>query len=98
MRDHPATGLSFTPRLPSRITKLRFRMRYQARLLEVTLVHHSATYELLDGDELTITERGEEITLEPGKVETRPIPDLPAVPRPKQPAGREPMPRAALTS
>ena len=98
MRDHPSMGLSFAPRLPSRITKLRFRMRYRGRLLEVTLVHHSATYELLEGEELKILERGEELTLEPGKVETRPIPDLPPVPRPKQPAGREPMPRAALTS
>ena len=32
MRDHPAMGLSFTPRLPSRITKLRFRMRYQSQV------------------------------------------------------------------
>ncbi|MBO0702396.1 MAG: glycoside hydrolase family 65 protein [Candidatus Dormibacteraeota bacterium] len=98
MRDHPAEGLSFCPRLPSRITKLRFRMRYRGRLLEVTLVHHSATYALLEGDALTILEREEELTLEPGSPVTRPIPDQPALPRPQQPKGREPMPRAALSS
>ncbi len=98
MRDHPSEGLSFTPRLPSRITKLRFRMRYQGRLLEVELVHHSATYRLLEGDALTIVERGEKVRLEPKAPVTRPIPDLPPLPRPRQPVGREPAPRAALTS
>ncbi|MGH7911592.1 MAG: glycoside hydrolase family 65 protein [Candidatus Dormibacteraceae bacterium] len=98
MRDHPSEGLSFSPRLPSRLTKLRFRMTYRSRLLEVTVQHHDVTYEVLQGEGMTIRERGQPLELKPRVPVRRPIPDPPALTRPRQPAGREPMARAGLST
>lgn len=87
-----AGHLLFAPRLPGGITRLAFRMRYRGRKIAVTVHTASATYEVLDGPELTITHHGEKLTIGHKSIE-RPIPPMVAPLRPNQPPGREPLPR-----
>jgi beta-phosphoglucomutase len=58
--------LCFDPRLPERLTGMRFRLRFHGRLLEVGLTRDHATYLLLEGDPLSITHRGRTIALTTG--------------------------------
>ena len=89
MRDSGKT-LAFAPRLPSRLTRLRFGLLYRGRRLRVEVRHDQATYELLDGEPLEIIHHGEPITVEPGGPLKCPIPPAPQYPPPHQPHGREP--------
>ena len=89
MRDHGET-LAFAPRLPSRLTRLRFGLLYRGRSLRVEVRAGQATYELLDGDPLEILHHGEPITVEPGGPLKCPVPPAPQRPTPHQPHGREP--------
>jgi alpha,alpha-trehalose phosphorylase len=90
MRDHGET-LTFAPRLPARLTRLRFRLLYRGRRLRVTVAGREAHYELLDGEPLTIGHHGEPVELETvGEVVARTLPPPRECVRPDQPAGREP--------
>jgi alpha,alpha-trehalose phosphorylase len=84
--------LTFTPRIPDRISSLRFRLRFRARKLCVTVTAGQAKYELLDGEPLPLVHHGEQFTLGAEPV-VRKIPELAAGPRPEQPPGREPYSR-----
>ena len=64
MRDFDGK-LSFNPRLPSAWHRLRFPLRYHARQITVDITHELLTFELLEGDPLTIHVHDEEHTLEP---------------------------------
>jgi alpha,alpha-trehalose phosphorylase len=87
-----AGRLRFAPRLPSAISRLEFRIRYRGRRIAVTVEHDEATYELRDGDPITIEHHTAELEL--GDMpERRPIPPPPRLSRPHQPAGRAPRPR-----
>jgi len=90
MRDHTETP-SFSPRLPSRLQRLAFRLMIRGRRLAVEIRPGEATYALLDGDEeLLLTHHGEEITVVPGAPETRELPPIPRRRPPVQPPTREP--------
>jgi alpha,alpha-trehalose phosphorylase len=84
--------LRFAPRLPSAISRLEFRVRYRGRRIAVTVDHEEATYDLRDGDPITIEHHSDALELG-DKPERRPIPPPPRLPRPEQPAGRAPRPR-----
>ncbi|HYZ56225.1 MAG TPA: glycoside hydrolase family 65 protein [Streptosporangiaceae bacterium] len=84
--------LTFSPRLPGGISRLRFHLRYRGRLLRVTVAGREATYELLDGEPLVIFHHGERLDLN-SKPTQRKIPPIIAGPRPHQPPGREPIDR-----
>jgi alpha,alpha-trehalose phosphorylase len=84
--------LTFAPRLPGGISRLRFHLRYRARLLRVTVTGREATYELLEGEPLGIFHHGERLELT-DKLAERKIPPIQAGPRPHQPPGREPISR-----
>jgi alpha,alpha-trehalose phosphorylase len=81
--------LRFSPRLPERLGRLRFRLRFKGRLLEVEVRDHEAAYRLLEGEPLTIWHFDEEIEVGAEPVE-RKAPELPHVEPVKQPAGRAP--------
>ena len=49
MRDHDGT-LSFKPRLPEALARLKFRLGYRARRLQVEVHRDRATYSLLDAE------------------------------------------------
>jgi alpha,alpha-trehalose phosphorylase len=95
MRD---TGgrLRFAPRLPGVLGRLRFRVLFRGRSLEIEVRPEEATYSLLTGDAVTFSHHGEELTVHPYEPETRPIPSAPRRDRPRQPPGREPRRRAAV--
>jgi alpha,alpha-trehalose phosphorylase len=87
---HQDSRVSFTPRLPEGIARLKFHVLIRGRRLHVEVTHPQARYELDDGEPLTIIHYGQELNLLPDKAQTRPIPSMPARSRPSQPPGREP--------
>ena len=91
MRLHGGT-LAFSPRLPSGISGLTFRLRYRGRKLLVAVSAHHARYELLEGAPLPLIHHGEQLLLEEKPVE-RETPPIEAGPRPRQPCSRQPVPR-----
>jgi alpha,alpha-trehalose phosphorylase len=88
MRDHNGE-LTFAPRLPSRISRLRFRVVYRGRCLAVTVTKEQATYRLAEGEPLDIRHHGRQVTIE-DKEMTLEIPPPPQVEPVRQPAGRGP--------
>jgi alpha,alpha-trehalose phosphorylase len=84
--------LRFAPRLPSAISRLEFRIRYRGRRIAVTVDHEHATYDLRDGDPITIEHHSKPFELG-DKRQRRTIPSPPRLPRPEQPPGRAPVPR-----
>ena len=95
MRDHDGV-LSFTPRLPERLTRLAFGMCFRERRLRVEVTHEQARYSLLEGSPLEVTHHGHAITVTTGRPVTCPIPALAAKATPTQPHGRSPAPRRAM--
>ena len=81
--------LWFTPRVPSDIGRLRFRVRYRGSGIEVETDGRSATYRLWDGPPLTVHHEGEAFDLGAEDV-VRTVTQVPHKPRPLQPPGREP--------
>ncbi|GIG90788.1 glycoside hydrolase family 65 protein [Plantactinospora endophytica] len=96
LRDHTPT-LAFAPRLPSRIDRLEFSLRYRGVHLRVDVRPHEATYSLRDGepdDALELLHHGETLRVTCLDAVTRPIPPAHrAGPQPAQPAGRAPVRR-----
>ncbi|HSS08754.1 MAG TPA: glycosyl hydrolase family 65 protein, partial [Acidimicrobiales bacterium] len=88
--------LTFTPRLPSQISRLAFRLRYRGRRLKVTVTPEAATYELLNGPSISLSHHGEKVVLVDEPV-ARPLPPIRSGPRPTQPPGRQPLDRHAPT-
>jgi alpha,alpha-trehalose phosphorylase len=89
MRDHDGT-LAFSPKLPTALVRLNFRLVFRGRRFLVDVRHGEATYTLLEGDALKLAHHGEMLTVSPGAPVTRAIPPPPRRRRPKQPQGREP--------
>jgi alpha,alpha-trehalose phosphorylase len=90
MRDHN-DKLSFAPRLPSRITRMAFRVAFRGRCVRVEVRPNEARYELLgQGDTLGLLHHGEPFDLEPGRPQTLSVPRAPNRAPPKQPPGCEP--------
>jgi alpha,alpha-trehalose phosphorylase len=90
MRDHDEK-LAFAPRLPSRLTRLAFRVGFRNRCVRVEVTQGEARYELLgQGEPLELLHHGEPFELEPGSPQTLPVPRAPNRPPPKQPAGCAP--------
>lgn len=87
---HTGGTLSFTPRLPERLSRLAFHMEIRGRRLRVEIRTGTATYTLLTGTSMTIRHHGEVLTLTPGSSTSRTIPDATLRPAPEQPPGRRP--------
>jgi alpha,alpha-trehalose phosphorylase len=95
MRDHDGK-LSFAPRLPARLKRLTFRLRFRGRRLKVEVSDSDsdsdseAVYTLLEGSPLSIEHHGKTIRLSgPEPVRER-VPSMPNRPAPSQPPGRAP--------
>jgi alpha,alpha-trehalose phosphorylase len=95
MRDYGET-LSFAPRLPSRLTRMAFRVAFRGNCLRVEVGQKEARYELLGkGEPLELLHHGEPFEIEPGHPQTHPVPRPPNRPPPKQPPGCEPRRRGS---
>jgi alpha,alpha-trehalose phosphorylase len=89
-RDHDQR-LSFSPRLPEGIGRLRFPVVFRGRRLLVQIEPDGATYALDEGEEaLEFLHWGELVTVHGGAAEHRPLPEPPDLEPPRQPPGREP--------
>jgi alpha,alpha-trehalose phosphorylase len=91
MRDSGAT-LEFAPRLPSRLTRLTFRLVYRGSRLRVDVHPEETRYELLHGEPLEFLHHGEPVAVGPDSPQIRAVPAAPRRTAPPQPAGR-PVPR-----
>ena len=89
MRDHDGQ-LSFAPRLPARLSRLKFHLGYQGRRLTVDVDRKYATYSIAGGEPLSISHHGKPLTVKAGQRARRVIPKLEPRPAPRQPAGRAP--------
>ncbi|MCZ2850888.1 glycoside hydrolase family 65 protein [Modestobacter sp. VKM Ac-2978] len=97
MRDHGGR-LTFAPRLPSRIRRLRFRVVFQGNCLSVTVTPEKATYRLVYGEgPLETAHHGEPIVVTAETVE-REIPPPPVVDPVRQPPHAAPRRRNRPTS
>ncbi len=94
MRDHGG-ALSFAPRLPGALGRLRFRLCFRGRRLEVDVGRDQATYTLLDGPPLELHHHGEAFEVAVDQPADLPLPPLPDLQPPRQPPGREPNRRRA---
>ena len=93
MRDHDGF-LSFAPKLPPRLERLAFGLRFRGRLLKVEATKGEATYTLAEGKPLEVSHYGDRIRVSRQKSVTQPIlPTVPPEPAPIQPPGRESMVR-----
>ena len=57
MRDHDGV-LAFAPRLPPRLERLAFGLRFRGRLVRVVVTKDAATYEVQGGDGLELRHHG----------------------------------------
>jgi alpha,alpha-trehalose phosphorylase len=89
MRDHGGK-LSFSPRLPTALTRLKFRLMFRGRSLQVEVDDKQARYSLVAGKSLEIHHHQQRVTVTPDKVLELEIPPLVDRPAPTQPPGRAP--------
>jgi alpha,alpha-trehalose phosphorylase len=78
MRDYNG-HLSFHPKLPETVKRLRFPLTIQGQRLEVDIQEETATYLLRQGTQLSITHQGKDIQLLEGMpvtVELKPVLEL----------------------
>lgn len=91
--------LSFDPRLPARLDRLAFGLRWRGQRLRVTLTRDETRYELPDAApevEVTLRHAGEPVTVTGQTAVTRPMPPVPDPgPEPPSPPGRRPARRSA---
>ncbi|MET7875739.1 glycosyl hydrolase family 65 protein [Micromonospora profundi] len=91
--------LSFDPRLPRRIDRLAFSLRWRGHRLRVTLTPAEARYELPDAAPDATVElwhHGEHLRVTGAEPVTRPMPPVPDPgPEPPSPPGRRPDRRSA---
>ena len=92
MRDH-GDELTFAPRLPAGLTRLRFRVVFRGLRLEVEVGPREASYSLREGT-LRVSHWGEPVEVTAGRPVTRSIPPAPRLRAPRQPAGRAPARRS----
>jgi alpha,alpha-trehalose phosphorylase len=92
MRDYGGR-LTFAPRLPADLTRLRFSLRRRGSRLSVTVTPDEATYEV-QGAALQVRHHGREITVADGSPVVCPVPPCEEPgPQPQAPAGRAPQRR-----
>ncbi|MFE9774661.1 glycoside hydrolase family 65 protein [Streptomyces sp. NPDC005931] len=83
-------SLRFTPRLPSRLRRLAFTLRFRDRCLRVEIEADRAAYTLRSGPPLTVRHHGGELTLRQGVPVVRTVPVPKQRPAPEQPPHRGP--------
>ncbi|MER7486006.1 glycosyl hydrolase family 65 protein [Streptomyces sp. NPDC126497] len=86
-------SLRFAPRLPPRLRRLAFTLRFLGRCLRVEVAADRATYTLRSGAPLTLRHHGAELTVREGAPVERPVPVPRPRPAPEQPPHRGPHPR-----
>ncbi|TLQ43080.1 glycoside hydrolase family 65 protein [Streptomyces marianii] len=98
MRQHQdeegVRRLGFAPRLPEKLSGLKFTVLIRGRRLRVDIRPQAVRYTLEDGDPLHILHHGKPVELSAGSSTECPLPPVPVLPEPQQPKGRRPADRA----
>ena len=90
MRDHGGE-LSFCPRLPAALTRLKFRLMFRGTSLRVEVDSTHARYSVVDGKAAgDPPPRHKQVTVEPGKTLELPIPPCSRRPPRASPRARAP--------
>jgi alpha,alpha-trehalose phosphorylase len=89
MRDH-GDRLAFSPRLPTQLDGITFRLVYRDRRLLVAIRPDGVRYELLAGDPLDVIDCGDVINLSVGAPVDRPLKVVEPRGKAEQPPGCEP--------
>jgi alpha,alpha-trehalose phosphorylase len=90
MRDHGGV-LSFSPRLPERLSRLAFGIRWHGSVLRVEVGPETVTYRVTSGDPVALVHHGDQLMVSTDKPATVSVPKItPLTPAPKQPAHRQP--------
>ncbi len=87
MRDHGDT-LTFNPRLPSALSRVRFRLLYRGRRLRVDLGADEVQYELMSGEPLELLHESQVLRVAQGAPQTHPWTRPPEPPPVEPPPGR----------
>lgn len=89
MRQHDgAAGRpAFAPRLPERLSGLKFTVLLRGRRLRVDISRTAARYTLVEGDPLQILHHGEPLTVSAAETVQRPLPRCPCGPNRSSPRG-----------
>jgi alpha,alpha-trehalose phosphorylase len=95
VRDHSGE-LTFVPRLPPRLERLAFGLRFRGRRLKVEVTNAGATYTLLEGEPLDIRHHGTRLTISTAQPASEAIPPPVERPTPTQPPSRAPRRRDFL--
>jgi len=66
MRDH-GDELTFAPRMPEQLRRIRFRLLHRGRRLVVEIDRATTRYELRDGPAMELQHHGRHVRLEPGE-------------------------------
>jgi alpha,alpha-trehalose phosphorylase len=85
--------LTFQPKLPQALTKLRFGVQLKGQFMHVLVTPEEATYRLEDGEPIDILHYGHSLTVKVGEPIDCAIPRIEPGPAPTQPAGRAPFKR-----
>ena len=96
MREHDG-ALSFHPRLPGALTRMRFRLMFRGRSLTVEIDQAHARYRLRHGDPLETRHHGDPITVTVDEELELSIPPIKPRGAPSQPPGRAPARRRSTT-
>ena len=87
--------VSFSPRLPTALDRVAFRVTFGGNTVRVELASGSASYTSREeGSALRFRHEGEMVELAPGQTVVRPLLQVERSPAPDQPAHRAPAPRA----
>jgi alpha,alpha-trehalose phosphorylase len=82
--------LSFRPRLPADIDRLRFSLEVRGSVLRVEIAPEETIYTLTQGDSVRFSHWEDEVTLEGGGTVSLRVPPHEEEPPPSPPPGREP--------
>ncbi len=87
-----ADDLELSPLLPSQLVRMRYRVRWRDRLLDVETTGQGTTITMLRGDEpVDVIVDGVRLEVAPGRPASAPLRvPAPLLPEPTQPVGREP--------
>jgi len=85
--------LSFAPRLPAALDRIRFRLLHRGRRLEVEIRRDAARYTVLDGGDLDVVHHGTPLHLAAGEPQLVPCPPAPRLEPVSPPPGRAPLTR-----
>jgi alpha,alpha-trehalose phosphorylase len=83
----------FSPRLPPALNRVRFGIMYRGRRLRVTVEPETATYELVDGRDMSFSHYASTVSVTAGQPVSCPIPPAPVLAAPTQPPFRAPIRR-----